>query len=179
MHLIHELQDKYEITPDWTDIVYIGITLNWGYKAGILDISIPVYVKEALHKFHRPTTIQPQHFPHQCNPHNYGSTEPQLEHQAPESPKLAPSEANTVQQVVGTFLYYVGAVDPTIIVALNRITTEQANSTEATAKSFTQVLNYAATHPESITRYHASGIILHIHSDASFLSEPGAKSRAG
>ena len=137
MHLIHELQNKYEITQDCTGSVYIGITLDWGYKAGILGISIPVYVKEALHKFHCPTTIQPQHFPHQCNPPSYGSTEPQLAHQAPESTKISPSEANTVQQVVGTFLYYVGSVDPTIIVALNRITTEQENSTEATAKSFT------------------------------------------
>ena len=40
------------------------------------------------------------------------------------------------------------------------------------------MLNYAARHPESITRYHASGITIHIQIDASFLSEPGAKSRA-
>ena len=41
------------------------------------------------------------------------------------------------------------------------------------------MLNYAATHSEAITRYHASSMILHIHSDASFLSDPGAKSRGG
>ena len=113
------------------------------------------------------------------NPSNYGSTAPQLEHQAPESPNLSPTEANTVKQVVGTFLYHARAVDPTMLMALKSITVEQVNITESTTKSVTQLLNYAATHPEPIKRYNTSGMILHIHSDASFLSEPGAKRRAG
>ena len=62
-------------------------------------------------------------------PPNYGSTAPQLTRQAPELPKLAPPEANTVQQVVGNFLYYARAVDPTMLVALNSIAAEQANIT--------------------------------------------------
>ena len=41
------------------------------------------------------------------------------------------------------------------------------------------MLNYAVTNSGAITRYHASGIILHIHIDASFLSEPESNSRAG
>ena len=36
-----------------------------------------------------------------------------------------------------------------------------------------------ATHPETITRYHASGMTVRMHSDASFLLAPGEKSRAG
>ena len=91
---------------------------------------MPLYVKEALHKFHHPTPSQPQHSPHPCNPPNYGSTAPQLAHQAPVSPNLAPPESNTVQQVVGTFLYYVRAVDPTILVDLNSIAIEKSKITE-------------------------------------------------
>ena len=91
---------------------------------------MPLYVKEALHKFHHPTPSRPQHSPHQWNPPNYGSTAPQLAHQSPESPNLVPPEANTVQQVVVTFLYYARAVNNTVLVALNSIVTEQANSTE-------------------------------------------------
>ena len=132
---------------------------------------MPGYVKEALHKFQNPTPSQPQHSSHQFNPPNCGSTAPQLTHQSPESPKLAPPESNTVQQVVGGFLYYARAVDPTMLVSLNIITSEQANKTEATTKSVAQLRNYAATQYEAITRYHASGIILHIHSDISFLSD--------
>ena len=55
MRLIHALQEKYEITQDWTGSLYSGITLNWDYKADILDISMPKYVKEVLHKFQHPT----------------------------------------------------------------------------------------------------------------------------
>jgi hypothetical protein len=42
-----------------------------------------------------------------------------------------------------------------------------------------KLLKYCNTHPETKIRYHASDMILHIHSDASYLSEKEAKSRAG
>ena len=154
MHLIHALQEKYEITQYWTGSIYSGITLKWDYNVGILGISMPGYVQKAIHKFQHPTPSQPWHSPHQCNPPNYSSIAPQWSHQDPESPNLFPLEANTVQQVVGTFLYYAHAVDPTILVALNRIAAQQANSTEETAKVVTQLLNYAAMHSEAFTKYH-------------------------
>ena len=73
---------------------------------------------------------------------------------------------------VGLYLYHACVVYTTILVALNSITTEQVNITQATAKSVTQILNYASTHSEAITRYNYSGMSLHVHSNASFLSEP-------
>jgi hypothetical protein len=48
-----------------------------------------------------------------------------------------------------------------------------------TAYKVIKLLNYCNTHPETKIRYHASDMILHIHSDASYLSENEAKSRAG
>ena len=42
-----------------------------------------------------------------------------------------------------------------------------------------QLLDYVATHPNARIRYVASDMILNLHSDASYLSEPKAKSRAG
>ena len=125
LHLIHVHQEKYEITQDWTGSLYIGIALNWYYKAGILDISMPGHVKGTLHKCQHPTTSRPQHSPHQCNFPNYGFTSPKLVHQAPKSPKLSPPDANTVQYSVGTFLYYTRAVDPTMLVALKIIIAEK------------------------------------------------------
>ena len=101
------------------------------------------------------------------------------QHQSPESPNIYPPEANTVQKVVGNSLYYARAINPTMLVALNTISVEQPISTEATSKAVTQLLNYVATHSEAITKYHESGMILHIHSYDSFLSEPVAKSRVG
>eukprot|EP00957_Ditylum_brightwellii_P159127 12110677-Ditylum_brightwellii.AAC.1 len=43
----------------------------------------------------------------------------------------------------------------------------------------THVLNYCATHPDAVVRYSASNMALHIHSDASFMYEMEARSRAG
>jgi hypothetical protein len=41
------------------------------------------------------------------------------------------------------------------------------------------LLDYCSTQPEATIRYYASGMQLKIHSDASYLSEPKAKSRIG
>ena len=50
-HLISALQAKYEISKDWTGEIYCGIKLKWYYKTRQLDISMPGYIKDALHKF--------------------------------------------------------------------------------------------------------------------------------
>ena len=75
-------------------------------------------------------------------------------------------------------LYYALAVYPTMLVAINTISYQQLKITQETAKKVVQFLNYACTHPEEFTRYHDSGMTLHMHSNASFLSALGAKSRA-
>jgi hypothetical protein len=62
---------------------------------------------------------------------------------------------------------------------INVLASEQSNATEVTADKVIKLLNYCNTHPETKIRYHASDMILHIHSDTSYLSENEAKSRAG
>jgi hypothetical protein len=42
-----------------------------------------------------------------------------------------------------------------------------------------QLLHYLATHPDATIRYYASGMILHIHSDASYLTVSNARRRLG
>jgi hypothetical protein len=42
-----------------------------------------------------------------------------------------------------------------------------------------QFLDYMSTMEEAILTFHASDMVLAIHSDASYLSEPNARSRAG
>ena len=42
-----------------------------------------------------------------------------------------------------------------------------------------QLLDYVATHPHEAIHYHASKMILTVHSDASYLSEPDSKSSVG
>jgi hypothetical protein len=62
---------------------------------------------------------------------------------------------------------------------LNDIATEQTKTTEKTQSATNQLLDYLATHPDTTIRYHASDMILHIHSDASYLSVSNARSRLG
>jgi hypothetical protein len=62
-------------------------------------------------------------------------------------------------------------VDCTILPAISSIASTQANATEETERRVKQLLDYLATLPNAKVRFHA------VHSDASYLSEPGAKSR--
>ena len=77
----------------------------------------------------------------------------------------------------GGCLYYGRAVDDTIIMALSAIASEQAAATENTERKVLNILNYLATHPEAKIRFHASDMLLNVHSDASYLSETRARSR--
>ena len=76
-------------------------------------------------------------------------------------------------------MYYGLAVDPTMLVALGDLFSQQAKSTAKTYDKVIWFLKYAATHPDAIIWYHSIGMILHVHSDASYLSDPRARSRAG
>jgi hypothetical protein len=95
------------------------------------------------------------------------------------SPALSDKDVNRLQQLTGTLLYYARAVDPTLIMPINVLASDQSKSTEVTANKVIKLLNYCNTHPETKIRYHASDMILNIHSDASYLSENESKSRAG
>jgi hypothetical protein len=62
---------------------------------------------------------------------------------------------------------------------LNDIATEQTKATGKTQATTNQLLDYLATRPDATIRYHASDMILHIHSDTYYLSVSNARSRLG
>ena len=95
-----------------------------------------------------------------------------------DSPPATPEEITCTQSIVGSILYYARCVDLTVLAALSTIAAEQAKATKNTIKNTNQLLNYLATHLDATMRFHASDMILNIHSDASYLSVKGAKSRA-
>jgi hypothetical protein len=94
------------------------------------------------------------------------------------SPALNKAGILKLQQITGKFLYYARAVDPTMITALSALASQQAKGTEQTMCDALKFLNYCATHPDATLRYYASDMILKVHSDASYLSESRARSRA-
>jgi hypothetical protein len=70
-------------------------------------------------------------------------------------------------------------VDQTFLTALNDIVNEQIKATEKIQAATNQLLDYLATRPDAIIRYDTSDMILHIHSDASYISVSHACSCLG
>ena len=95
------------------------------------------------------------------------------------SPKLNERKKKLVQQVTGIFLYYVRCVDPTMLMALSAIAADQSSPTKDTLKKTKQFLDYAASHPDAILTYHASDMVLNVHSNELYLTERKDRSRAG
>jgi hypothetical protein len=139
---------------------------------------MPGYIQAMLHKYQHVAPRRAQHSPLEWIKPNYGAKQ-QLTPLEDESKALLPADIKRIQQITGTLLYYGRAVDCTILNALGSIAAQQANATEATAKAVKHLLDYCHTHPDATIRYHASDMILRVHSDASYLSESKARSRSG
>jgi endonuclease I len=67
-HLLNALKEMYEVTEDCSGKLYCGISLDWDYKKKTVDLSMPGYIANALHKIqHKHQTglnthlIQPEH----------------------------------------------------------------------------------------------------------------------
>ena len=76
-------------------------------------------------------------------------------------------------------MFYGREVDGTMLIALSAMTSDQSAPTEATMKKTKLFLDYAASHSDAVLTYRASDMVLALHSDASYLSEPKVRSRAG
>ena len=68
-------------------------------------------------------------------------------------------------KIAGSILYYARTVYPTVLMPLNYIATKNTKATEKIQAASDQILNYVETHPDKTILYHASDMILHIHSD--------------
>ena len=177
-HLHQALKHKYNIKEDLTGNLYCGISLKWDYNKRTVKLSMPNYVKHALHKFQHSPPTRKQQAPHPWIPKVFGK-QIQLVNEPLPSPPLSKQSTTRIQQIVGTFLYYARAIDDTILVALNSISTMQSKPTLDTLRKVNHLLDYLATNPDYEVTYKSSNMILHVDSDAAYLVEPGAKSRAG
>jgi hypothetical protein len=140
-------------------------------------IYFPNYFKNALHTFQYPKASRPTHAPSKWNSPTYGQKVQYTD--IDDLPDMGDDQRKFLQRVVGKFLFYARAVDPTMQHALNWLAAAQSKGTQATVAALVHFLNYCETHPYACIRYEASDMILRIHSDASYLTEPGARSRAG
>ena len=65
-----------------------------------------------------------------------------------------------------------------MLTSLGSIAAQKSKGMEKTYADTLWLLNYASTHLNAKICYMASDMILYIHSDASYLSEPRSRSRA-
>ena len=123
--------------------------LNWDYIKRQVHLSILNYVSNAIKCFHHEQPRKPEDQPYPHVKPNYGA-KAQYATDSDTSPLLNKADKKFVQQVTGTFLHYIRAVDATILTALGYIATQQTNPTENTMQKLKQFLDYAVTHPDVI-----------------------------
>jgi hypothetical protein len=139
---------------------------------------MPSYVEKALKRFQHPPPIVPQDQPHQHVKRLYGAKVQQA-NPLDTSPPLNKAGKKFIQEVMGEFLYLAQAVNSTMLTALSSLASKQVTPTEKTMQKCLQILDYAASQVYSIITYQVSNMRLAIHSNASYPSEPKARSKAG
>jgi hypothetical protein len=116
------------------------LTLEWDYNNRKVDLSMPGYIKAALHNYQHPAPTRPEHAPHKWNPPVYGAKAQYVEDDN-NSPALSAKDITRLQQLTGTVLYYSRAVDPTLITPINVLASEQTKATGGTADKVIKLLN--------------------------------------
>jgi hypothetical protein len=79
---------------------------------------------------------------------------------------------------MGSILYYARAIDMTVLMGLSLIAVEQTKAIEQTMGRCINLLNYLMSNQDAKVCFHASDMVMNIHSDASYLLETKAHSRA-
>ena len=109
---------------------------------------MPGYKPTALHKLKHKPPDRSQDAPRTWNKYTYGK-QIQLFTQQNSAPNLNSADTNNVQLININVLYYDRAVEPTMIPALNKISTCQYAQNQHTLEKCNQVFDYAPTHPNS------------------------------
>jgi len=174
------LEELYVMTVDWTGSKYVGLTIQHDEDNRTISISMPTYIAKAMVRFNINAMTKAVHSPSKYIPMRYhnSSTKPQVT-QIDSSNPINVERQKWIQAAVGVILFYARAVDPTMLMAVNKLASRQANPTEEVEDEAKHLLQYAATHPIAITTFRATDMKYRITSDASYNSEAIARSRSG
>ena len=170
-HLINAIKTCFKCSIVWEGQNCLGLTQYWNYTKKYVDISMPGYTPTTLQRLQHKPLARPKYAPHSWNKPVYGKHIQLATHKI-SAPKLNYADTNKVQSINSTFLYYARAVDPTIILVLNKISTWKSAPTQDTMDKCNQVLDYASTHPNATICYHAIYMILMTDIDATSLVLP-------
>ena len=135
------------------------------------------HIKKVLQKYLHESPAKPQHSPYIIAPKKYGK---EAHNPLPpdESSPVPKEKIKRIQGILGSLLFYAQSIDSTFLVGLNTIAMQQTSATDNTLNQTEDLLDYDTTHPNAKVRYRASDMVLQIHTDALYLSEPKERSRA-
>jgi hypothetical protein len=178
LHLQSVIEEHYKVSADWTGGRYIGITMDWDYDKRQVHLSMPGYKDKALKQFQHFKPATAQHAPFQCAIIKYGAKQQYAKQESTAAP-LNSKDKKFIQRVCGKFLFLGRAVDSTLLCPISAIASQTSAPTTDTMQQTKQLLDYIASQDDAVITYNASDMVLAVHSDASYLSEPKARSRAG
>jgi hypothetical protein len=137
---------------------------------------MPKYVKKALKQFQH-IAGKLQYSPYPSVPIQYVAKKQYATQELTAS--LLDDKAKLFhQQVCGKLLFLGRAVDSTLLCPTSTITSQSSKPTTDKMQQTLQLLDYLATQEDAVFSYHPSDMVLAVHSDASYLSEPKSRSRA-
>ena len=174
--LLATLRQFYPITHDPRGRKFLGMKIHHDRVLRKLTISMPGYIQQALDRFNLKAPNKPVLTPLPYNVPNYGQKVQQPVED--DSPPASEADKKLVQQVIGVLNYYARAIDYSMLVAVNKIASQQAAPTTQTMVLLRHLLDYAASFPDACITYYPSKMQLIQHSDAAFLTETKARSRS-
>jgi hypothetical protein len=176
-HLLATLRLKYKITVDMHNPTYLGMTIVHDKVNQTITCSMPGYIDKVLARFQAWAGARTAKSPGIYSPPQYGA-KVQYAHTDDTDP-LSPTDIKTLQEIVGSMLYYARAVDPTMLTTTNNIASQQALPTQAVKAQAIKLLQYAAAYPNNAIVYKKSKMHVILQVDASYLSRSNARSVAG
>ena len=134
------LEKYFKDSVDWEGPLFCGITLDWNYIMRHVDLSIPGYVQRKITKYQYSNPKNPQHSLYQAEPIQYSTKV----HQPVKYGTIAPLsdyQIKCVQDIVGTFVWYRRACDPTLTGPLSAIASRQTKGTKAVMAAYHQLID--------------------------------------
>ena len=176
-HLIKVLKTYYDVSVDLDGKEFVKIELDWDYNKREVHLSMEPYLRKALRQFDNVVPKKQRDSPYPHIEPKYGAKEQFAEYDT--SPAVGKEGQKHIQKVNGKFLWYGRAVDPTTLVPLSALASQQSKPTQLTMDKSQHFLDYMATQEPAVLTYRKSDMILAVHSDAGYLNEENARSRAG
>ncbi len=128
-HLLQVLNMHYKCSQDWDGKKYLGMDIDWDYKHRKVHVLMLEYVPKLLMRFQHKAPSTPQHQPYPHVKPTY-STTCQYAESSNTSELLSKENKMHIQEVIGTFLYYVRRVDSSMFPALRTLATQQGTPTK-------------------------------------------------